>query len=165
VHNQIPHNSYNDLFKDKHISFCTYLNSIFSFIQLFSFQDILPAHLPAIFVNVYLYFVKPVLDIWNETCRGSVFYRVHCGLVEIISRVRHVVQIHILLLDALHHGSVKVPLIPTHINAWLSESPKSYIRFSRQCIYEVTLLCGPPCLGSRIIQAFYQTQNIGGTFQ
>jgi len=50
----------------------------------------------------------------------------------------------VLLQHALHHGNVRFPLLHTHINAWFSDCPESYIIFSRQCICEVNLHFGSP---------------------
>ena len=48
----------------------------------------------------------------------------------------------ILLQHALHHGSVRVRLLRAHIIACFSDSPESYILFSRRHICEVNLHFG-----------------------
>jgi hypothetical protein len=66
------------------ISFCTYLNSIFSFIQFPEYtSSSFACHL---YECLFIYIMKPVLDMWNETCRGSVSWRF--GLVKTISHAR-----------------------------------------------------------------------------
>jgi len=50
----------------------------------------------------------------------------------------------VLLQHAHHHRNGRVPLLHSHIDARFSDSPESYIIFSRQCICEVNLHFGSP---------------------